>query len=508
MSTIVFDKTNTAFPGQIVGTEARCKCGGVDTKYDTCGKPGSEEWCKDNGSTYCPIGIPQNKLKKGQFCCEHDQCQAKLSCENDANNKGFKTCQKATLTEGDTCEHKKQCTGLIGKVDCPSATLKCTADDKSLGESAKCSSSLQCIVKFWCGKKSAGEEFTSCHKPWLEEGQTCGDDLQCIGDSQCLSGKCFANYDTVRFKEKCSIDEQCSTKGHWCGKYYKNHKDTICIPQVNEDEQYCRTSADCKNSDETPCPFNKCKPNPNSVKTGDLCSNDGQCKQGFCWKKDITKPEKRCNKPKSMVEGQGCLKPEHCANDADCPIDVCVAKDNTLPMNQPCSKDTQCKQIDGQPKTMCIPALNKIEDLRCKPLSKEKHACLIKEHCGYEFAACNDNICSWEKGSRELEQSCQANDQCKGNNMHVAGSNVCIGTKCKPISSKDGTCGDSNDCVGPLMCHKARNKCVDPVPLEDGSECVADKECISNHCVDKTCVVQAMASPAAAAAGTLPPSEY
>lgn len=76
--------------GQTTSLERRCKCGDVDTKYDDCGNPDSEPWCKDNGSTYCPIGIPANSLNKGQFCCNHDPCKEKLSCENDEDTKDLK----------------------------------------------------------------------------------------------------------------------------------------------------------------------------------------------------------------------------------------------------------------------------------------------------------------------------------------------------------------------------------------------------------------------------------
>lgn len=523
--------TNFNFAGQLI-PNIECTCGNVNIGSMQCSSV-QNPWCitNENGSTYCP-DLAEKTIGKNEYCCNHLQCKDGMACNNDNENKGFKKCQKAVLEEGDTCEHTKQCKSTLGNVDCSPETGKCTAKPGTLSRGKKCSNQLQCASDRWCGKKDPqNEEFFSCQDPYLKEGEPCFIAKQCEGKQENVecradieedispvsipnetggatelqSTKCRAKPKTVLENKFCSNHNQCKKENQWCGKKYITDEDLTCIPNQNHvDGQYCRTVEDCKRPSEFKCLLNVCKPDQGTVPNNEFCSYSKQCENslGLCGQKDATKKEKKCYPQNSMNEGESCENKTHCkfgrecipntcaADDNICPEKICVANDNTVKPNDWCSRDLQCIENFNSDKTKqnkCRPVSSKSTTKRkCLILAIRGATCIEDDHCSELNAACISNKCSWKPQTRDVDERCDFDNQCIGNNAHAAGSKVCLAHKCAEIAVAGKWCKDSNDCVDDLMCILA--KCATPVKFIDGSDCVANKECMSMSCIGKKCM--------------------
>lgn len=421
---------------------------------------------------------PECKNHKCEYVEVEDCCLIDHDCE-DGNALTVDTCENyqcfhelANCINDGECDDNNPCT--FDSCKNGSCEIVSSADPLCCGKDSDCDD----------GNVNTTDVCVNAQCKFLEGQVSCNGDADCVDSNPCTEESCkvgFCEYSPmVEVAEcKCVTDQDCTgNKGGVCGLFQLGPSSIVT---------YCTNQVGAK-------------------KGGALCSNDLECKSGYCV--PLQDGEKICF--------GGCESDLHCDGTAVCgainfglpgqadplTIPACVQPAVDCTGDQDCLEDEICfpSADPGKPNTLHTICVN--------PPGGDKSAGAI---CA-EDGDCKSNLCVdlFEKSILICWAACQTDPDCPqglycypnliyfifDQNTPTEADDKFYGLgMCAPYLGSFHPCGADTDCPAGEFCNPYANqtatnldpRCVTPFAngtLLPGTQCSANAQCKSNDCAN------------------------
>jgi len=332
-----------------------------------------------------------------------------------------------------------------------------------------CASTSACNCNYDCDK--AAGEICNAATHECEPGAVpinCLSDCDCFAGETCVSGECRAAGGDVA---TCASDEDCA-EGETC-------QDTRCVPQS------CASRDDCAGPVCLVCQNSECVSPPAVCQGIDDCCVGYYCNFGTC----VPENQDECRSDADCLDldfprcdDGSCV--QECVSDMDCPNpgEVCVNNHCIIPgcTAESCVQGQWCDVQDGSCKDGCDSNDDCIAPATCNYLD---HSCGQTDCCGgcLDTQYCDTLTCL-------CVDLCQNDADCPPNYTCDVGSGNCKctdgacppGTTCDAVSGQcqqeTVDCTTNDDCPAGWIC--TGNTCVAPQGGgQDGDTCFQDAQC-------------------------------
>lgn len=403
-------------------------------------------------------------------CYANDECSEDRQC---VNSKCVNPCVSSEVCGINALchvdNHNPVCRCPVGhlgdpKFECipPSVALGCSSNSKCLGTEAcinskcinpcNCGVNSDCIItnhypSCICQPGYSGNPQLGCYK--LE----CESDEQCSYDQTCYQNSCI---NPCVIENPCAINAECFGKNHRsackCSTGFFGNAEVQC------ERAECFSDYDCPQN--LACDNKRCI-DPCSINSP--CAANANCyvrsHQAFCICPEnlpIGNPFSYCQRRPIVEEEPECKRDMDCPSKLACIKEICV---NPCLEIRPCSENAVCGVLDTIP----------VRTMVCT--------------CPQGWKTDSDGVCR----PIEVAGACSADSECPE-------TEACVNRRCRDPCS----CGKNANCF--VRNHRPICSCLEgyqgnpeiacfSVECRRDSECMPDKSCINNSCVNP-CLIE------------------